>query len=137
MIRRLRTVAVMLACAALPAASAHAANQTVTAGASFTHFPPSAVTVFQGETVTWNNVSGVHNVHFDDNSFDQPPSAQSAPWTVSRTFASPGTFAYYCELHGGPGGVGMSGAVTVTPATGYARPKGATPVLSSLVVAYK
>jgi hypothetical protein len=31
----------------------------------------------------------------------------------------------------------MSGTVTVAPATGYVRPKGATPALASLVVAYK
>ena len=108
--RHVRAAAVMLVCLALPA-SAAANNQTVTAG-STNQFTPAAVTVFQGEKVTWNNVAGIHNVHFDDNSYVQPPSAQAAPWTVSRNFTSPGTFAYYCQVHGGPGGVGMSGTVT-------------------------
>lgn len=29
-------------------------------------------------------------------------------------FDSVGVFAYYCSFHGGPGGVGMSGEITVT-----------------------
>jgi plastocyanin len=119
-----------------PGATALANNQTVTASSSNT-FTPSSVTVFQGETVTWNNTGGFHNVKFDDGSYTQPPSPQSAPWTVSRTFTTPGSFRYYCEVHGGPGGVGMSGIVNVTAATGYARPKGASPLQASLAPAYK
>jgi plastocyanin len=118
------------------ASSAHATNQTV--GVTSNLFTPKNVTVTQGETVTWNNTSGIHNVHFDDGSFDQPASPTAAPWTVSRTFTgtTPGTYRYYCELHGGPGGAGMSGTVTVTT-PGFPRPKGATPVNTSLVIAYK
>ena len=86
--------------------------------------------------VTWNNGSGLHNVHFDDNSFDMPPSPSSSAWSVSRTFTSPGTFRYYCEAHGGPNGVGMSGTVWVN-GPGYARPAGASPLRASLSVAYK
>jgi hypothetical protein len=100
-------------------------------------FTPSTVTVFQGETVTWNNAGGTHNVKFDDGSFTQPASPSSAAWTVSRTFPTPGSYRYYCQVHGGPGGVGMSGIVNVTAATGYARPKGATPMRASLAPAYK
>jgi plastocyanin len=123
--------AVLTAC---PAALAN--NQAVTLDLSNT-FTPSTVTVFQGETVTWNNTGGFHNVKFDDGSYTQPASPQSAPWTVSRTFTTPGSFRYYCQVHGGPGGVGMSGIVNVTAATGYARPKGATPTRFSLAPAYK
>ena len=53
-----------------------------------------------------------------------------------RTFTTPGTFRYYCQVHGGPNGVGMSGTVTVNP-TGYPRPKGASPLRASLAPAYK
>jgi plastocyanin len=118
-----------------PAMPALAANQTVTANSTNT-FSPSTVTVTQGEMVTWNNTSGVHNVKFDDGSYTMPPSAQAAPWTVSRTFNNVGSFRYYCQLHGGPGGVGMSGIVNVT-AFPYARPKSATPNSLRLVPAYK
>ena len=72
--------AVLICC---PAALAN--NQTVTLDLSNT-FTPSTVTVFQGETITWNNTGGFHNVKFDDGSYTQPASPQSAPWTVTRTY---------------------------------------------------
>jgi plastocyanin len=106
---------------ALSAVSAPAANQTVTLDTS-NQFSPAAVTVTQGETVTWNNNGGFHNVHFDDDSFMPPP--QNAPWTVSRTFNTPGSFRYYCDVHGGPGGMGMSGTVIVEAAGGTPPPPG-------------
>lgn len=119
----------------LPAAPALAANATVTA-TSLSTFSPKDVTINTGDMVTWNNGGGVHNVHFDDNSFIQPPSPQSGAWTASRTFGSAGMFRYYCDLHGGPNGVGMAGTVSVN-GPGYPRPAGATPLRASLGVAYK
>jgi plastocyanin len=96
------------------ASSAFAANQTVTATPS-NSFVEKDVTIAPGETVTWNNAGGTHNVHFDDNSFQMPMSPSSSTWTVPRTFGqAPGTYRYYCDLHGGPGGVGMAGSVTVS-----------------------
>jgi plastocyanin len=133
---RLRVCVSVLAVALTCCPAALANNQAVTLDLSNT-FTPSTVTVFQGETVTWNNTGGFHNVKFDDGSYTQPASPQSAPWTVTRTFDTPGSFRYYCQVHGGPGGVGMSGIVNVTAATGYARPKGATPLYASLAPAYK
>jgi hypothetical protein len=88
-----------------------------------------------GEMVTWNNQSGVHNVHFDDNSFDMPANPTGGAWTASRTFNTPGLYRYYCELHGGPNGSGMSGTVAVN--AGYVRPQSASSIRASLVVAYK
>ena len=125
----------MLALAA-QAAPALAANQTVTAtpGSQFT---PQNVEINQGEMVTWNNGGGVHNVHFDDNSYDMPASPSGAAWSVNRTFSTPGVFRYYCELHGGPNGVGMAGAVYVEGTGGYPRPKGASPMRAALSPAYK
>jgi plastocyanin len=130
-------LAVAVAVAA-PSASALASNLNVTVSSNV--FTPSTVTVFQGETVTWTNTGnppGTHNVKFDDGTYTQPSPPSSAAWTVSRTFTTPGSFRYYCQVHGGPGGVGMSGIVNVTAATGYPRPKGATPMRASLAPAYK
>lgn len=76
-------------------------------------FFPETVTVNLGDSVTWTNAGGFHNVHFDDDSFDEPPFVQLPPWTVSRTFAEEGSFGYYCEAHGAVGGIGMAGAVDV------------------------
>ena len=89
-----------------------AADYPVSATNSDT-FLPSTVTIVQGDTVTWTNEGGSHNVKFDDGSFTEPSSPQVPPWTVSRTFTTPGTFGYYCEAHGAPGGMGMSGTVVV------------------------
>ena len=52
-----------------------------------------------------------------------PAFAVGSAWVVSRTFNTPGMYRYYCDLHGGPNGVGMSGTVTVN-GPGYPRPQG-------------
>jgi hypothetical protein len=36
----------------------------------------------------------------------------------TRTFSQPGVYRFYCVVHGGPGGEGMSGRVTVLNANG-------------------
>jgi plastocyanin len=77
-------------------------------------FTPSTVTINAGDSVTWSNTGGSHNVHFDDGSFIQPPSPDSTMWTATRSFTAPTTLRYYCEAHGGPGGSGMSGRVVVS-----------------------
>jgi plastocyanin len=121
--------------AAFTPASSLAASQTVNATPSL-QFSPNSVVIDQGDTVTWNNTGGLHNVHFDDNSFIMPASPSTAAWSVSRTFSAPGMFRYYCQVHGGPNGSGMSGVVWVN-GPGYARPKGASPLRASLAPAYK
>jgi plastocyanin len=88
---------------------ARGANQSVTATSSNT-FSPASVTVNVGETVTWTNGGGTHNVKFDDEATARPPSP-STSWggTVSRTFNVAGPYTYHCEFHGSS----MSGTVTV------------------------
>jgi plastocyanin len=95
---------------ALATCPAMAANQSVTAGGL--SFSPQTVTIAQGESVTWTNIGGVHDVAFDDGLFQQP-SPPSAGWSVSRTFGSAGTYRYYCSVHQS---LGMTGSVVVTPA---------------------
>jgi plastocyanin len=102
----------------VPAVPASAANQTVVASSNV--FTPADVTVIQGDSVTWNNSGGLHNVHFDDNSFVMPSTPDPTSWSVTRTFATVGVFRYYCEQHGYPNGIDMSGAV-------YVKPAGTTP----------
>jgi plastocyanin len=77
-------------------------------------FTPLTVTINAGDSVTWSNTGGSHNVHFDDGSFIQPTSPDSTMWKATRTFTAPTTLRYYCEAHGGPGGIGMSGRVVVS-----------------------
>lgn len=107
-----------LAILGLMAVPASAADQSVTT-TSGNDFSPAEVTVDIGDTVTWSNgARGFHNVHFDDGSFEDPPSPDVSDWTVERTFDTPGTYRYHCEFHGGPDGAGMSGTVGVRDATG-------------------
>lgn len=81
-------------------------------------FPP-ATTVQVGDTVTWNNTSGVaHTATADGGSFDTGSIADGA--SGSATFATAGRFPYHCTIH--PSMIGSivveaaGGGVTVTPA---------------------
>jgi plastocyanin len=128
--------AAVVAVMAAPAGGGSAVNARhgadVTVEARDNVFAASTVTISPGETVTWTQAgSNPHNVRFDNGSFEQPTAPTSSPWTVSRTFQEPNvSYAYYCEAHGGPGGAGMAGTVTVTgaaPPPGTPPPGGGTP----------
>lgn len=91
-------------------------------------FSPEDLTVAQGDVVVWaNNGRVVHTVTADTNAFDSGTIQPGQSFVV--TFTSPGTLQYHCRPHGGPGGVGMSGTVTVTPAAPPLQPP-VTPVVS-------
>jgi plastocyanin len=96
-------------------APAQGANHEVVA--TYRVFTPADITIVQGDSVTWRNGdASAHNVRFDDNSFVMPAAPDSSAWSVTRTFATPGTYRYHCEAHGLAGGIDMSGAVWVQPA---------------------
>ncbi|MEQ9618398.1 MAG: plastocyanin/azurin family copper-binding protein [Deltaproteobacteria bacterium] len=85
-------------------------------------FVPANITINVGDTVRWtNNGSLNHTSRNDDgtlfNSNDQfpLPSGMEPGDVYEFTFNSEGDIAYYCEFHGGPGGIGMSGTITVEP----------------------
>jgi plastocyanin len=94
------------------------------------HFVAAAITVNAGDTVTWTETGvGTHSVTADDGTFDSSPncptSCLSHGSTFTHTFTTPGTYRYYCRIHGGPNGVGMSGIVTVVgPPTPTSLPTG-------------
>lgn len=104
-------IAVMLAGPCL------AANVIVTATFSDT-FSPQHITINAGDTVTFKNAGGHHNVVADDGSFrcavdcDAGGHPSSSSWSFTRQFNTPGTIGYYCEVHGQPG-QGMFGTITV------------------------
>ncbi len=75
-------------------------------------FTPKYLTVTVGDTVTWENKGGYHSVLADNGSFSSG-AASTASWTYSYVFKTAGTFPFHCTIHGGPGGVGMSGVITV------------------------
>jgi plastocyanin len=102
-----------LALLALLAVPASAADQTVSALPS-TQWSPDEVEIDMGDTVTWQNQGGFHNVKFNDGSFEEPSAPDDSSWTVERTFNTPGIFRYVCGFHGSA----MPGVVRVRDATG-------------------
>ncbi len=78
-------------------------------------FDQPAVTVKAGTEVTWVGAGAGprHSATADDNSFDTGLFGPKQSKTIK--FDKPGTYPYYCQLHGGPGGDGMAGTITVVP----------------------
>jgi plastocyanin len=76
-------------------------------------FVPDAVTIAAGGTVTWTWASGFHDVTSTGSpSFTPSGAPVSAPNTYSQTFSTPGTYLYFCTIHGTPG-AGMRGTIVV------------------------
>ena len=74
-------------------------------------FSPANIMINAGEAVDWKwDNTDQHSVTSDTPGFDS--GVLTGP-TFSHTFPAAGTFAYHCVIHGGPGGIGMSGTVTV------------------------
>jgi plastocyanin len=75
-------------------------------------YTPKEIHIAPGQTVTWTNSDGLqHTVTADDGSFDSGLLDPGA--TFTQEFDTPGVYAYFCQPHGGPGGVGMAAVVVV------------------------
>ena len=98
---------------ALPGFTQGAIFEVAVGGAPGFVFTPAEVTVRQGDTVRFTNAGGFHNVRADDNAFVNPPFPQANAWTFDVTVSQPGDIRYFCDAHGGPGGVGMAGVIRV------------------------
>ncbi len=102
-----------------------AATHSVTVS-NFT-FTPRSLTINAGDTVTFTNAGGGHNVRSDDQTSFRCAQGcdgnggngniSSALWSFTRTFSTPGTVGYYCEAHGSPNGSGMAGSIIVNAVT--------------------
>jgi plastocyanin len=104
----------------LAAPTAIAANQSVVASPA-NSFTPKLSAVKPGETVTFTNSGGEHNVVWNDGGAPpMPPQAQEAdqwPPVVSRTFTRPGRYRFFCSVHGDrTANFGMYGYVYVNAA---------------------
>lgn len=80
-------------------------------------FDPPIITIAPGDSVKWTAFGNDHTVTADDDSFN---SATSMPEPAIPLFGSftvqfntAGVYKYYCQVHGGPGGIGMAGEVRV------------------------
>lgn len=104
------------------ASSLRAADVLVELGGGFGFaFEPSHVFIAPGDTVTFRNNGGFHNVRSDAGGFrcangcdgsGGNGDASDTSWTVTRRFDQLGNFDIYCEPHGAPG-LGMAGVITV------------------------
>jgi FtsP/CotA-like multicopper oxidase with cupredoxin domain len=77
-------------------------------------FFPKTLMVSAGQTVTWNWEADNHSTTSDTAVWDS--GVQNHPHTFTHTFTaadSGKTFPYFCLIHGGKGGVGMSGSIMV------------------------
>src|SRR4051812_44530466 len=102
----------MALCALLGAAGhADATTWFVVVGGQALSFSPQTLDVQAGDTVTFLNFGGLHNVVADDGSFrcahgcdndgrGGSGAASSQLWSVSINFPSAGTIGYFCEVHG-------------------------------------
>lgn len=94
--------------------SATATNHQVQVGSNF--FNPAVLSISVGDTVTWTQVSGTHNVNGSTTTFASNPVSfgNGAPaggtWTYSFVFTTAGTYAYQCDPHAAM----MIGSITVT-----------------------
>jgi predicted extracellular nuclease len=94
--------------------SAAATNHQVQVGSNF--FNPAVLSISVGDTVTWTQVSGTHNVNGSTSTFSSNPvsfgngSPAGGTWTYSFVFTTAGTYAYQCDPHAAM----MIGSITVT-----------------------
>ena len=76
-------------------------------------FMPVTLQSTVGATVTWSTDGATqHTVTADDGSFDS--GVLNPGDTFTMTFTAPGTYAYFCDFHGGPNGLGMSATIVVS-----------------------
>ncbi|REJ75149.1 MAG: hypothetical protein DWQ36_06275 [Acidobacteria bacterium] len=99
--------------------AAHAVNHTVLVGPGNT-FTPSSLTITVGDSVTWTNQGGLHNVRATSganfrcaNGCDGQGgngSVSTNAWSFTLTFDAPANIDYECEAHAA---FGMVGSLTV------------------------
>jgi len=120
------TAAGIVATLGMIAAPAWAINHPVNVGdPNGLTFAPQTLNITAGDTVTFTNGGGFHNVASDAgavtsfrcaNGCDADGgngAASSAAWSATVAFPTPGTIGYHCEIHGAAG-QGMFGTINVT-----------------------
>ncbi len=76
-------------------------------------FEPANATIPAGTTVTWTWVGGFHDVTATGNpAFPSSGAPVAPPKTFSHSFNTPGTYLYFCSVHGSPT-TGMRGTIVV------------------------
>jgi plastocyanin len=98
---------------------ASASNATIAAGAA--SWNPNSATITAGESVTWTNAGGFHNVcvqkpETTGDACDEFTNGDPADtWTsASHSFTAAGTYNFFCAAHRS---LGRTGTITVQPAS--------------------
>ena len=101
------------ALAAPPAGAQSSGSSKVTVGDNY--FKPDDLEITAGTKVTWSNKGKIlHSIKPNTgNKFGTKALAKGKKY--SYTFKTPGTYAYYCTFHGGPGS-GQHGTIVVKAA---------------------
>ncbi len=88
-------------------------GHTPAVGMASSAFSPTPDTVAAGTTVTWTNNDGYgHTVTSAPGSPETYNSGVPSHATYQHTFMIPGTYNYYCTIHGTPTS-GMRGTIVV------------------------
>jgi plastocyanin len=128
-----------LGVASLPASAADAVIAADSNGTNST-WQPNSATINPGESVTWTNDGGFHNVcvqkpgAFGSACDEFGSGAASTTWTsISHQFTAAGTYAFFCTVHKA---YGMTGTITVQgastgPGTGTNTPPATQPTDTS------
>ena len=101
---------------AVGTAAPQQAATPVTVAIQVLQFVPQEITVPVGTRVAWVNDGGRHQIVADNGAF-KSQELTAAQQKFTYQFRRPGVFPYHCHFHGGPGGKGMSGVVTVVERT--------------------
>lgn len=78
-------------------------------------YVPATLTVAAGSTVAfvWKDGANNHNVVPDATIPATSGPLNNGPRVYTVTLAAAGTYRFFCQAHGGSGGAGMSGTITV------------------------
>jgi MYXO-CTERM domain-containing protein len=125
------------------AMKAQAAQWYVDLGGSQLTYSPAFLTIEAGDSVTFINKGGYHNVVADDGSFrcahgcdaeGGNGNASDDLWVATITLTTPGTVGYFCEPHGAPGS-GMYGTINVVASVAPVTPAPGGSVSSTAMLA--
>jgi plastocyanin len=104
----------------LAAGSALGVDHPVAVGGAGLTFSPANFSINQGDTVTFTNAGGFHNVHATSGptlfqcsvNCTTTNTPNSTAWSDTISFPTAGTVNFQCDQHAG---FGMVGTITVNP----------------------
>lgn len=115
--RLFNTIFLMLLSACLSLALAQQ-NHSVSVQSNF--FNPQNLSISVGDTVTWMNLGGNHNINGTTATYPDNPESftngapSSAAWVYQKVFTLPGLYVYQCDPHVSFGMVGSITAEAIT-----------------------